>query len=207
MRFVTFAWIREKKFVKMIFLYFILKFDEIFPKNRKLSPKDKLISPIDRKISPIDRKISPKKKIISQIENDLLIRYPAMVCRRWFPVAYWTVFWMWFLWGEGWRVYFNLYIIFFILGFFRFLTLGSFFRFLPLSFTRIYKKEFSNLHPSPFWWFFWWSEGYGWRVVKALSCFALNTFLHLNVGGRVWLGIEKCEFAYGKRKDGDKKAR
>ena len=37
-----------------------------------------------------------------------------------------------------------------ILGFFRFLTLGSFFRFLPLSFTRIYKKEFSTLHPSPF---------------------------------------------------------
>lgn len=44
-------------------------------------------------------------------------------------------------------------------------------------------------------------------MVKALSCFVLNTFLHLNVVGRVWLGIVKCEFAYGKRKDGDKKAR
>ena len=89
MRFVTFAWIREKKFVKMIFLCFILKFDEIFPKNRKLSPKDKLISPIDRKISPIDRKISPIDRkispidrIISPIENDFLIIYPAIVCRR-----------------------------------------------------------------------------------------------------------------------------
>lgn len=37
--------------------------------------------------------------------------------------------------------------------------------------------------------------------------FCIKHFLHLNVGGRVWLGIVKCEFAYGKRKDGDKKAR
>ena len=97
--------------------------------------------------------------------------------------------------GEGWRVYFKSYIIFFILGFFRFLTLGSFFRCLPLPFTRIYKKEFSNLHPSPFWRFFWWSESYGWRVVKALSCFVLNTFLHLDILRRVWLGTEKYELA------------
>ena len=130
-----------KKLVIMIFLCFILKFDEIFPKNRKISPKDKLISPIDRKISPKNRKLSPK-------ENYLLIIKHDKVCRRWFSIAYRTGFWMWFLWGEGWRVYFNLYIIFFILGFFRFLTLGSFFRFLPLFFTRIYKKGVFN--PSPF---------------------------------------------------------
>lgn len=188
MRFVTFAWIREKKFVKMIFLCFILKFDEIFPKNRKLSPKDKFISPIDRKISPKNRKLSPK-------ENYLLIIKHDRVCRRWFPVAYRTGFWRWYLRGEGEGCIFNLYIIFFILGFFRFLTLGSFFRFLPLSFTRIYKKEFSTLHPSPFWRFFWWSESYGWRMVKVLSCFTLNTFLHLAILRRVWLGTENYELA------------
>ena len=50
--------------------------------------------------------------------------------------------------GEGEGCIFNLYIIFFFLGFFRFLTLGSFFRFLPLPFTRIYKKRVFK--PSPF---------------------------------------------------------
>ena len=150
MRFVTIVWIREIKLAKIIFLCLILKFEEIFPKNRKLSPKDKMISPK---------------------ENCLLIMYPGTDCCRWFSVVCRTGFWMWFLWGEGEGCIFNLYIIFFILGFFRFLTLGSFFRFLPLPFTRIYKKEFSNLHPSPFWRFFWWSESYGWRVVKALLCF------------------------------------
>ena len=138
-------------------LCLILKFEEIFPKNRKLSPKDKIISPKDKMISP--------KEIF------LLIIYPGTDCCRWFSVACRTEFWMWFLGGEGEGCIFNLYIIFFILGFFRFLTLGSFFRFLPLPFTRIYKKEFSNLHPSPFWRFFWWSESYGWRVVKALLYF------------------------------------
>ena len=124
MRFVTIVWIREIKLAKIIFLCLILKFEEIFPKNRKLSPKDKIISPINRKISPKDKMISPK-------ENCLLIIYPGTDCCRWFSVAYRTGLLMWFLWGEGWRVYFILYIIFFILGFFRFLTLGSFFRFLP----------------------------------------------------------------------------
>ena len=174
MRFVTIVWIREIKLAKIIFLCLILKFEEIFPKNRKLSPKNKIISPINRKISPKDKMIFPK-------ENCLQIIYPGTDCCRWFSVACRTGFWMWFLGGEGEGCIFNLYIIFFILGFFRFLTLGSFFRFLPLPFTRIYKKEFSNLHPSPFWRFFWWSESYGWRVVKALSCFVLNTFLHLDI--------------------------
>lgn len=45
MRFVTIVWIREIKLAKIIFLCLILKFEEIFPKNRKLSPKDKIISP------------------------------------------------------------------------------------------------------------------------------------------------------------------
>ena len=148
-----------------------------------------------RKYHEIILKISPKDKMIFPKENCLLIIYPGTDCCRWFSVACRTEFWMWFLWGEGEGCIFNLYIIFFILGFFRFLTLGSFFRFLPLPFTRIYKKEFSNLHPSPFWRFFWWSESYGWRVVKALSCFVLNTFLHLDILRRVWLGTEKYELA------------
>ena len=67
MRFVTIVWIREIKLAKIIFLCLILKFEEIFPKNRKLSPKDKIISPINRKISPKDKMISPK-------ENCLLIK-------------------------------------------------------------------------------------------------------------------------------------
>ena len=49
-------------------LCLILKFEEIFPKNRKLSPKDKIISPINRKISPK--------------ENFLLIIYPDTDCCR-----------------------------------------------------------------------------------------------------------------------------
>ena len=106
MRFVTIVWIREIKLAKIIFLCLILKFEEIFPKNRKLSPKDKIISPINRKISPKDKMISPK-------ENCLLIIYPGTDCCRWFSVACRTGFWMWFLGGEGWRVYFKLYIIFF----------------------------------------------------------------------------------------------
>lgn len=43
------------------FLCLILKFEEIFPKNRKLSPKDKIISPK---------------------ENCLLIIYPGTDCCR-----------------------------------------------------------------------------------------------------------------------------
>ncbi len=46
-------------------LCLILKFEEIFPKNRKLSPKDKIISPKDKMISP--------KEIF------LLIIYPAQI--------------------------------------------------------------------------------------------------------------------------------
>ena len=133
MRFVTIVWIREIKLAKIIFLCLILKFEEIFPKNGKLSPKDKIISPINRKISPkdkiispINRKISPKDKMISPKENCLLIIYPGTDCCRWFSVACRTEFWMWFLGGEGEGCIFTLYIIFFFLGFFRFLTLGSF---------------------------------------------------------------------------------
>lgn len=65
MRFVTIVWIREIKLAKNIFLFLILKFEEIFPKNRKLSPKDKIISPKDKMISP--------KEIF------LLIIYPAQI--------------------------------------------------------------------------------------------------------------------------------
>ncbi|HAW82805.1 MAG TPA: hypothetical protein DCX05_02325 [Prevotella sp.] len=75
MRFVTIVWIREIKLAKIIFLCLILKFEEIFPKNGKLSPKDKIISPINRKISPKDKMISPK-------ENCLLIIYPGTDCCR-----------------------------------------------------------------------------------------------------------------------------
>ena len=78
--------------------------------------------------------------------------------------------------GEGWRVYFKLYIIFFILWILRFLTLGSFFRFLPLPFTRIYIKEFSTLHPSPFCLIFCGSESLGWRVVKGGEGRSKKTF-------------------------------
>ena len=111
MRFVTIVCIREIKLAKIIFLCLILKFEEIFPKNRKLSPKDKIISPINRKISPKDKMIFPK-------ENCLQIIYPGTDCCRWFSVACRTEFWMWFLGGEGEGCIFNLYIIFFILGFF-----------------------------------------------------------------------------------------
>ena len=72
MRFVTIVWIREIKLAKIIFLCLILKFEEIFPKNRKLSPKDKIISPKDKIISPKDKMISPK-------EIFLLIIYPAQI--------------------------------------------------------------------------------------------------------------------------------
>lgn len=65
MRFVTIVWIREIKLAKIIFLCLILQFEEIFPKNRKLSPKDKIISPKDKMISP--------KEIF------LLIIYPAQI--------------------------------------------------------------------------------------------------------------------------------
>ena len=137
MRFVTIVWIREIKLAKIIFLCLILKFEEIFPKNRKLSPKNKIISPISRKISPKDKMIFPK-------ENSLLIMYPGTDCCRWFSVACRTGFWMWFLGGEGEGCIFNLYIIFFILGFFRFLTLGSFFGFYPNP-SRVYiKKSFQT---------------------------------------------------------------
>ena len=166
MRFVTIVWIREIKLAKIIFLCLILKFEEIFPKNRKLSPKDKIISPINRKISPKDKMISPK-------ENCLLIIYPGTDCCRWFSVACRTEFWMWFLGGEGEGCIFNLYIIFFFLGFFRFLTLGYFFDFTLFPFTHayIYKIEFSNLHPSPFYLTIWVSNSYGWRVVKGVLRF------------------------------------
>ena len=132
--------------------------------------------------------------MISPKENFLLIIYPGTDCCRWFSVAYRTVFWCDFceVKGEGCILNFILY------SFFRFFPIFDprvFFRFLPLSFTRIYIKEFSNLHPSPFWRFFWWSESYGWRVVKALSCFVLNTFLHLGILRRAWLGTEKYELA------------
>ena len=150
MRFVTIVWIREIKLAKIIFLCLILKFEEIFPKNRKLSPKDKMISPK---------------------ENCLLIIYPGTDCCRWFSVACRTEFWMWFLGGEGEGCIFNLYIIFFFFRVFPIFDPRVFFGFYPNP-SRVYiKKEFSNLHPSPFWRFFWWSESYGWRVVKALLCF------------------------------------
>lgn len=72
MRFVTIVWIREIKLAKIIFLCLILQFEEIFPKNRKLSPKDKIISLKDKIISPKDKMISPK-------EIFLLIIYPAQI--------------------------------------------------------------------------------------------------------------------------------
>ena len=98
MRFVTIVWIREIKLAKIIFLCLILKFEEIFPKNRKLSPKNKMISPK---------------------ENCLLIIYPGTDCCRWFSVACRTGFWMWFLGGEGegwWRHFFAFFKHFFTFG-------------------------------------------------------------------------------------------
>ena len=151
MRFVTIVWIREIKLAKIIFLCLILKFEEIFPKNRKLSPKDKIISPINRKISPKDKMISPK-------ENCLLIIYPGTDCCRWFSVACRTEFWMWFLGGEGEGCIFTLYIIFF------------FFRVLMIRELRVKGGEGTSL-------------------------LSLNTFLHLGILRRVWLGKEKYELA------------
>lgn len=151
MRFVTIVWIREIKLAKIIFLCLILKFEEIFPKNRKLSPKDKIISPINRKISPKDKMISPK-------ENCLLIIYPGTDCCRWFSVACRTEFWMWFLGGEGEGCIFTLYIIFF------------FFRVLMIRELRVKGGEGTSL-------------------------LSLNTFLHLGILRRVWLGTEKYELA------------
>ena len=121
MRFVTIVWIREIKLAKIIFLCLILKFEEIFPKNRKLSPKDKIISPINRKISPKDKMISPK-------ENCLLIIYPGTDCCRWFSVACRTGFWMWFLGGEGegwWRHFFAFFKHFFTFGHFKESLVGN----------------------------------------------------------------------------------
>ena len=37
-------------------------------------------------------------------------------------------------------------------------------------------------------------------MVKALSCFVLNTFLYLDILRRVWLGTEIYELAKEKRK-------
>lgn len=58
------------------------------------------------------------------------------------------------------------------------LILYSFFRVFPIFdprvpfhfslAARIYKKEFSNLHPSPFYVTFYVSNSYGWRVVKGV---------------------------------------
>ena len=104
MRFVTIVWIREIKLAKIIFLCLILKFEEIFPKNRKLSPKDKIISPINRKISPK--------------ENFLPIIYSGRDCCRWFSVAYRTEFWcdFWEVKGEGYILNLILYSFFRIFG-------------------------------------------------------------------------------------------
>ena len=181
MRFVTIVWIREIKLAKIIFLCLILKFEEIFPKNRKLSPKDKIISPINRKISPK--------------ENFLPIIYPGTDCCRWFSVACRTGFWMWFLGGEGEGCIFNLYIIFFILGFFRFLTLGSFFSVFTLTLhAYIYKRVFK---PSPFTFLAILLMVRELRVKggEGTSLLSLNTFLHLDILRRVWLGTEKYELA------------
>ena len=84
--------------------------------------------------------------MISPKENFLLIIYPGTDCCRWFSVAYRTVFWCDFceVKGEGCILNFILY------SFFRVFPIFDprvFFRFLPLPFTRIYIKEFSNLHP------------------------------------------------------------
>ena len=137
MRFVTIVWIREIKLAKIIFLCLILKFEEIFPKNRKLSPKDKIISPINRKLSPKDKMISPK-------ENCLLIIYPGTDCCRWFSVACRTEFWMWFLGGEGEGCIFNLYIIFFFFRVFPIFDPRVFFGFYPNP-SRVYiKKSFQT---------------------------------------------------------------
>ena len=106
-------------------------FRRISPKNTKLSPKDSRISPKVTKLSPKDSRISPKDKKISSIKKT------------------WKMCWGGEVKGEGYIL--NLYIIFF-LGVFRFLTLGYFFDFTLFPFTHayIYKIEFSNLHPSPF---------------------------------------------------------
>ena len=93
MRFVTIVWIREIKLAKIIFLCLILKFEEIFPKNRKLSPKDKMISPK---------------------ENCLLIIYPGTDCCRWFSVACRTGFWC-----DFWEVKVKgVFLIFILYSFF-----------------------------------------------------------------------------------------
>ena len=65
------------------------------------------------------------------------------------------------------------------------LILYSFFRVFPIFdprvpfhfslAARIYKKEFSNLHPSPFYLTFYVSNSYGWRVVKGVFRF-LETY-------------------------------
>ena len=137
MRLVTIVWIREIKLAKIIFLCLILKFEEIFPKNRKLSPKDKIISPKNRKLSPKDKMISPK-------ENCLLIIYPGTDCCRWFSVACRTEFWMWFLGGEGEGCIFNLYIIFFFFRVFPIFDPRVFFGFYPNP-SRVYiKKSFQT---------------------------------------------------------------
>ena len=118
------------------------KDSRISPKDKKLSPKDSGISPKDSGISPKDSGISPKDKKISSIKKT------------------WKMCWGGEVKGEGYIL--NLYIIFF-LGVFRFLTLGYFFDFTLFPFTHayIYKIEFSNLHPSPFYLTFYVSNSYG----------------------------------------------
>ena len=187
MRFVTIVWIREIKLAKIIFLCLILKFEEIFPKNGKLSPKDKIISPINRKISPKDKMISPK-------ENCLLIIYPGTDCCRWFSVACRTEFWMWFLGGEGEGCIFNLYIIFFFRTFSIFDPRVFFSVFTLTLHAYIYKRVFN---PSPFTFLAILLMVRELRVKggEGTSLLSLNTFLHLGILRRVWLGKEKYELA------------
>ena len=94
--------------------------------------------------------------------------------------------------GEGYILNFILY------SFFRVFPIFDprvFFRFLPLPFTRIYIKEFSNLHPSPFLAILLMVRELRVKGGEGTSLLSLNTFLHLDILRRVWLGTEKYEFA------------
>ena len=127
-------------------------FRRISPKDTKLSPKDSRISSKDTKLSPKDSWISSKDKKISSIKKT------------------WKMCWGGEVKGEGYILNLILYSFFRVFPIFDPRVL---FWFYPFSFTHayIYKIEFSNLHPSPFYLTLWVSNSYGWRVVKGVFRF------------------------------------
>ena len=131
--------------------------------------------------------------MISPKENFLLIIYPGTDCCRWFSVAYRTVFWCDFceVKGEGCILNFILYSFFRVFPFFDPRVVFSVFTLTLHAY--IYKRVFK---PSPFTFLAILLMVRELRVKggEGTSLLSLNTFLHLDILRRVWLGTEKYEF-------------